>query len=158
MRHVEEVCLLYKILLFFVFRREYNFFRKNDEFLDDIELIEGTSTHGDTSLNEKCNFSSSEEYSNGFSDDEHFPRKTMGSLEKGLRPYLDVVDNKSENEETYAIDRQLKSESFHMQNSVSIRDIDNSMKVALKRRKSIMLRLRALESNKEFLHHYMGPV
>ncbi|TKY45707.1 Myosin-binding protein 3 [Spatholobus suberectus] len=127
----------------------------NEEFLDDIKLIEHSSMYGDKDLNENCNFSSLEEngYSNGFSDDKHSP---IGSLAKKLLPYLDAAVN--ETEETYTLERQLESESVDMQNSVPILEMD-SMKTSIEEEVDrVYERLQALETDKEFLQHCMGSI
>ncbi|KAL2665211.1 hypothetical protein AAZV13_02G207500 [Glycine max] len=128
----------------------------NEEFLDDIKLIEHSSMYGDKDLNENCNFSSVEEengYSNGFSDDKHSP---IGSLAKKLLPYLDAAEN--ETEETYTLEGQLESESSDMQNSVPILEMD-SMKTCIEEEVDrVYERLQALETDKEFLQHCMGSI
>ncbi|KAG4964063.1 hypothetical protein AAZX31_14G199800 [Glycine max] len=127
----------------------------NEEFLDDIKLIEHSSMYGDKDLNENCNFSSLEEngYSNGFSDDKH---SLMGSLAKKLLPYLDAAEN--ETEETYTFQGQLESESSDMQNSVPILEMD-SMKTCIEEEVDrVYERLQALETDKEFLQHCMGSI
>ncbi|XP_027333543.1 myosin-binding protein 2-like [Abrus precatorius] len=130
----------------------------NEELLDDIKLIEHSSIYGDKDLNENCNFISLEEneYSNGFSDDKHSSRRTMGSLAKKLLPYLDAADN--ETEETFTFERQLESESVDMQNLDPMLEMD-SMKTSIEHEVDrVYERLQALETDKEFLQHCMGSI
>ncbi|XP_029130667.1 myosin-binding protein 2 isoform X2 [Cajanus cajan] len=129
----------------------------NEEFLDDIKLIENSSMYCDKDLSENCNFSSVEEngYSNGFSDDID-KHSTIGSLAKKLLPYLDAAED--ETEETYTIERQLESESVDMQNSDPILEMD-SMKTCIEEEVDrVYERLQALETDKEFLQHCMGSI
>lgn len=140
----------------------------NEEFIDDIKLVESSSKTvcgGDNKdlINEKCNFSSPEDNrycSNGFTDNKHSPRRTIGSLAKRLLPYLDAADD-NENDEAYAFDRQLleSTESIDMQNSVlPICEMD-SMKVSIEEEVDhVYERLQALETDREFLQHCMGSI
>ncbi|CAL0307655.1 unnamed protein product [Lupinus luteus] len=132
----------------------------NEEFLDDINLIEHSSTYDENGLNEKCNFSSPEDntYPNGFSDDKHSPKRTMGSLAKSLLPYLDAAEDEAREEEANAFDTQLEPESADMQNSVPIQEMDN-MKVSIEEEVDrVYERLQALETDREFLKHCVGSM
>ncbi|XP_019432817.1 PREDICTED: myosin-binding protein 3-like [Lupinus angustifolius] len=132
----------------------------NEEFLDDINLIEHSSTYDENGLNEKCNFSSPEDnmYPNGFSDEKHSPKRTMGPLAKRLLPYLDAADNEAREEEANSFDTQLEPESADMQNSVHIQEMD-SMKVSIEEEVDrVYERLQALETDREFLKHCVGSV
>ncbi|CAL0307651.1 unnamed protein product [Lupinus luteus] len=132
----------------------------NEEFLDDINLIEHSSTYDENGLNEKCNFSSPEDnmYPNGFSDDKHSPKGTMGSLAKRLLPYLDAAEDEAREEEANAFDTQLEPESADMQNSVPIQEMD-SMKVSIEEEVDrVYERLQALETDREFLKHCVGSM
>ncbi|XP_061349357.1 myosin-binding protein 3-like [Gastrolobium bilobum] len=130
----------------------------NEELLDDIKLIEHSSTYGDKDLNENCNFSNPDDnkYCNGISDDKHSPRRTMGSLAKRLLPYLDAADD--ETEEAYTFDKQLETESVDIENLVPILEMD-SMKVSIEEEVDrVYERLQALETDREFLQHCVGSM
>ncbi|XP_058766093.1 myosin-binding protein 3-like [Vicia villosa] len=99
-----------------------------------------------------------EDYSNGISYDKNSPRKTIGCLAKKLLPYLDEVDNEND-EEAFAFDRELESESNEMQKSVPIMSQMDSMKVCVEEEVDrVYERLQALETDREFLQHCMGSI
>ncbi|XP_019462209.1 PREDICTED: myosin-binding protein 3-like isoform X1 [Lupinus angustifolius] len=132
----------------------------NDEFLEDVNLIEHSSAYDEKNLDDKCNFRSPEEnkYSNEFSDDKHSPRRTMGSLAKRLLPYLDAADNETKEEEAYSFDIRLRPESVDIQNSVPILEMEN-MKVSIEEEVDrVYERLQALETDREFLKHCLGSM
>ncbi|KAE9615065.1 hypothetical protein Lal_00048252 [Lupinus albus] len=132
----------------------------NEEFLDDINLIEHSAPYDENGLNEKCNFSSPEDnmYPNEFSDDKHTPKRTMVSLAKRLLPYLDAADDEAQEEEANSFDTQLGPESADMQNSVPIQEMD-SMKVSIEEEVDrVYERLQALETDREFLKHCVGSM
>ncbi|CAL0317695.1 unnamed protein product [Lupinus luteus] len=131
----------------------------NDEFLDDINQIEHSSTY-EKNLDENCNFRSPEEnkYSIEFSDDKHSPRRTMGSLAKRLLPYLDAADNETREEEAYSFDTQLGPESVDIHHSDPILEMEN-MKVSIEEEVDrVYERLQALETDREFLKHCLGSM
>ncbi|CAJ1970847.1 unnamed protein product [Sphenostylis stenocarpa] len=121
----------------------------NEELLDNIKFIEHSSMYyggGDKDSNENG-------YFDGFSDDKHSP---ISSLAKKLLPYLDAAEN--ETEEAYTLERQLKSESSDIQNSVTVLEMDG-MKTSIEEEVDrVYERLQALETDKEFLQHCMGSI
>lgn len=99
-----------------------------------------------------------EDYSNGISYDKNSPTRTIGCLAKKLLPYLDEVDNEND-EEAFAFDREMESESNEMQKSVPIMSQMDSMKVCVEEEVDrVYERLQALETDREFLQHCMGSI
>ncbi|CAK8538016.1 unnamed protein product [Lathyrus sativus] len=128
--------------------------------LDQLKALEEkiiSLEDGEEYLDEK------EDYSNGISHDKNSPRKTIGCLAKKLLPYLDEVDNEND-EEAFAFDRELESESndmqiLQMQKSVPIMNKMDSMKVCVEEEVDrVYERLQALETDREFLQHCMGSI
>nr|XP_029143737.1 myosin-binding protein 3 isoform X2 [Arachis hypogaea] len=131
---------------------------ESEEFIDDIEITEHSSTHCDKELNENCsNYSSPEENMHNFSDDkQNIQRRTMGSLAKRLLPYLDAAENENE-EEAYTLDHT------QIMKPESVEDVQDSVgaieKVSVEEEVDrVYERLQALESDREFLQNCVGSI
>ncbi|MED6161560.1 hypothetical protein PIB30_061982 [Stylosanthes scabra] len=121
---------------------------ESEEFNDDIEITEHSSTHCEKELNE--NYSSPEENMHKFSDDKQdFERRTMGSLAKRLLPYLDAAENEDGDEAyTLELDHREVMEGDESVEKVSVEEeVDR-----------VYERLQALETDREFLQQCVGSI
>ncbi|MED6180377.1 hypothetical protein PIB30_009730 [Stylosanthes scabra] len=131
---------------------------ESEEFHDDIEITEHSSTHCEKELNE--NYSSPEENMHNFSDDkQEFERRTMGSLAKRLLPYLDAADNENGEEEKEEDEEEEEAYTVEVDDREMMEGEESVEKVWIEEEVDrVYERLQALETDREFLQNCVGSI
>lgn len=125
---------------------------KNENYSQDHKLVENDSNFSTKNIEENHNFSSPEEQQ--ISDE----KITLASMAKRLLPLLGVGAVDNETEQGLTCEKQVRTESIAMHNSVTNSELHDTRIAIEEEVDHVYERLQALEGDRECLKHCMSSI